>query len=272
MRLGRVTCTGAADCWAVGYAGRGPLIGPGPFVTLIEHWDGTRWSIVPSPSVRRSSGLSAVSCATSADCWAMGAWMRPHGTSGPNGTGGGTLTEHWDGTAWAKVATPTDSGGVSTWMPGGLAPPVVDIGATMNDVSCARDDACMAVGNGKYDVSLGGSKALTQRWNGTAWADVGTPALAGANITDLIALSCTSASWCMAVGYSSPRNKAPHALAERWNGSAWAIVPTPRLPNWAGSALTGISCVTPANCWARGMSVNRWFLAHWNGSRWSMAR
>jgi len=269
MKLGRVACVGAADCWAAGYAGRGPLTGPGPFATLIEHWNGQRWSVVPSPSVVRWSGLGAVSCATSADCWAIGTWMRlPHRPKG------GTLTEHWNGAAWARVATPTDSSVVSTWVPGGLPPPIVNIGATMNDVSCVREGACMAVGNGKYDRTLGGSTALTQRWNGTAWADIGTPALAGANVTDLLALSCTSGSWCMAVGYSysGPRNAAQHAVAERWNGSAWAIVPTPSLPNWAGSTLTGVSCVTPANCWARGMSTNRSFLAHWNGSRWSMAR
>jgi len=270
MRLGRVTCTGAANCYAVGYAGRGPLTGPGPFATLIECWNGKRWSVVPSPSVIRWSALGAVSCATSADCWAIGVWMRR-----PHGPRGGTLTEHWNGTAWARVATPTDSGEVSTWVPGGLPPPIVNIGATMNDVSCVRGGACMAVGNGKYDVSLGGSRALTQLWNGTAWADVGTPALAGANVTDLLALSCTSGSWCMAVGYSfsdrGNRIGAQHALAERWNGSSWAIVPTPRLPG-AGT-LTGISCVTPTQCWARGMSGNgSSFLAHWNGARWSMAR
>src|SRR5215831_4116044 len=269
MRLGRVTCTGAANCYAVGYAGRGPLTGPGPFATLIECWNGKRWSVVLSPSMRGSSTLGTVSCATSADCWAIGVWMRPHGTGGPSGTGGGTLTEHWNGTAWARVATPTDNGGVSTWIMG-LPLASANTVATMKDVSCVRGGACMAAGSGKYDGSLRGSRALTQRWNGTAWANVGTPALAGANITDLLALSCTSASWCMAVGYSASRSKATHALAERWNGSAWAIVPTPSLPNWAGSALTGVSCVRPTECWARGMLGNGGsFLAHWNGARWS---
>jgi hypothetical protein len=263
-----MTCTSAADCWAVGYVARVPIGGLGPFATLIEHWNGKRWSVVPSPSMGRRSGFGAVSCATSADCWAIGTWMRPHGT------GGGTLTEHWNGTAWSLVATPTASSGVPTWIPGSLSSRIVGFGATMNDVSCVRGGACMAVGNGKYDGvpsmgdQLGGSRALTQRWNGTAWADVGTPALAGANITDLLALSCTSGSWCMAVGYSAPRDKASHAMAEQWNGTTWTIVP---VPSPFGSTLTGVSCVTPADCWARGMmSGNGSFLAHWNGSRWSM--
>jgi hypothetical protein len=273
MRIRSVACTGAADCWAAGYADRGPITTPVTSATLIEHWNGTRWSVVPSPSMGRWSGLSAVSCAARADCWAIGTWLRPYSTPG------GTLTEHWNGTAWSRVATSTDSSGYPTWIAGVLSSPQVNFGATMNDVSCVSGGACMAVGNGKYDgvPSLaahqpGGSTALAQRWNGIAWADIGTPARTGANITDLLALSCTSASWCMAVGYFAPRNGAPHALTERWNGAAWAIVPTPSLPNWAGSTLTGVSCVTPADCWARGMSGNGSFLAHWNGSRWSMAR
>jgi hypothetical protein len=52
---------------------------------------------------------------------------------------------------------------------------------------------------------------------------------------DSLALSCTGGSWCMAVGYSAPRNSAPHALAERWNGSTWAIMPTPACPAGPGA-------------------------------------
>jgi hypothetical protein len=42
-----VTCVSASDCWAVGnfHPGGGPLR------TLIQHWDGASWSIVPSPNV-----------------------------------------------------------------------------------------------------------------------------------------------------------------------------------------------------------------------------
>jgi hypothetical protein len=39
-----VTCTSASDCWAVGYYYNDNA------QTLIEHWDGTKWAVVPSPN------------------------------------------------------------------------------------------------------------------------------------------------------------------------------------------------------------------------------
>src|SRR5438132_14227897 len=42
--LNAVACVSPSDCWAVGdYAAA-------KFQTLIEHWDGTSWSIVTSPA------------------------------------------------------------------------------------------------------------------------------------------------------------------------------------------------------------------------------
>jgi len=278
MVLGRVTCTSAADCWTVGYAGYGATNGSRRYAPLIEHWNGTRWSVVPSPGVGRLSGLRSISCASSVDCWAIGTWIRAHGA------GGGTLTEHWNGSAWSRIPTPTGNSGTPTWAPDDLVPSLVGFGATMLDVSCVSGSACMAVGNGSYDgvpslnphgvENLGGSRALTERWHGTAWTEVSTPALAGANVTGLVGVSCTSGSWCMAVGFSAPRDGPARTLAEQWNGSAWTIVAVPNPPGRSGNELMGVSCVTSADCWALGSNVegNLWFTAHWNGSRWSMAR
>jgi hypothetical protein len=38
--------TDASDVWAVGITLQSTII---PIQTLIEHWDGTQWSVVPSP-------------------------------------------------------------------------------------------------------------------------------------------------------------------------------------------------------------------------------
>jgi hypothetical protein len=45
-----------------------------------------------------------MSCATSVDCWAIGTWISARGA------GGGTLTEHWNGSAWTIVAVPNPPG------------------------------------------------------------------------------------------------------------------------------------------------------------------
>jgi hypothetical protein len=66
---------------------------------LIEHYDGTAWSIVNSPSVASvSNELYGVSCVNSSDCWAVGLTY----------SGGlkQTLIEHYDGTAWSIVTSP----------------------------------------------------------------------------------------------------------------------------------------------------------------------
>jgi hypothetical protein len=69
-----VSCTTRRDCTIVGWfdtRGRGTASR-----LLIEHWDGSRWSIrrTPLPIGSRDSMLSGVSCRTSAACTAVGSF------------------------------------------------------------------------------------------------------------------------------------------------------------------------------------------------------
>jgi len=67
--LNRVTCASASQCWAVGDYDTFSTN-----QTLIEHWNGTSWSIVPSPnpSTTLVDGLAGVACASTSHCWAVG--------------------------------------------------------------------------------------------------------------------------------------------------------------------------------------------------------
>src|SRR6266852_5709787 len=56
----------ASDMWAVGTIGTGS----GPFQTLAEHFDGTSWSVVPTPALNAS--LSGVAGAAGNNVWAVG--------------------------------------------------------------------------------------------------------------------------------------------------------------------------------------------------------
>jgi hypothetical protein len=60
-------------------------------------------------------------------------------------------------------------------------------------------------------------------------------------------------------------------LAERWNGSTWAVQPTPN-PSGAQffSFLTGVSCTGPAACEAVGASDAGIFAERWNGTSWRL--
>ncbi len=78
-----VSATSATNAWAVG---RRILSGGAIAHALIEHWDGTSWSVFPKPKVGTgSSFLTAVSADSTADAWAVG-------VQDNTGGGGGTLT------------------------------------------------------------------------------------------------------------------------------------------------------------------------------------
>ena len=70
-------------------------------------------------------------------------------------------------------------------------------------------------------------------------------------------------------------------MAERWDGSSWAIQPTPRLPGGAIGLLIGVACTSATGCTAVGYSspnganlVNHpspaTLAERWNGSTWSI--
>ena len=92
--------------------------------TLIETWNGSTWSIVPSPNPSSDqfpfSSLSGVSCTGPAACTAVG-----------YGPGSLTLVESWDGSIWSIVSSPNPSG---------------SLGNFLNAVSCTGPTACTAVG------------------------------------------------------------------------------------------------------------------------------
>jgi hypothetical protein len=84
-----VSCPSSTHCIAVGYY----RSSSGRYVTLIEMWNGTRWSIQRSPPERNSANLITVSCHRLRHCAAVGylengSRMRPLAvaSSGPTWT------------------------------------------------------------------------------------------------------------------------------------------------------------------------------------------
>jgi hypothetical protein len=196
--LSDVSCTSTSSCMAVGtFLGR--IQGTKGFqnFTLAETWNGTAWTVVPSPSPKLPAGgaeLNSVSCTSSTSCMAVGETLVSHEPGGflvPH-----PLTEAWNGTTWRVVPTPT----------------LTHTGASLNGVSCTSPSNCMAVG------SEGSPKKPTLftfalSWNGTAWKFVPTPAPLTPGGTALSDVSCTSSTSCMAVGYygfGPSTHKTPH--------------------------------------------------------------
>jgi hypothetical protein len=90
-----VTCRSASDCWAVGYYGEGAP----PVSALIQHFGGTAWSTVPSPTLGVGGALVAVSCSQVGACWAVGNYVSEPNVYHP-------LIEQATGSGWIPVNSP----------------------------------------------------------------------------------------------------------------------------------------------------------------------
>jgi uncharacterized membrane protein len=113
--LNGVVALAPNDVWAVGYSTATEKPPQGkydvPSKTLIEHYDGTGWSVVPSPNVGphsqyQSNKLYGVTAVSANDIWAFGAYEAASGNGNQS-----TLVLHWDGTSWTLVPSPSPEPG-----------------------------------------------------------------------------------------------------------------------------------------------------------------
>ena len=243
-----VSCTSGTSCTAAGFSNTNP-----PTTTsLAEKWNGTAWAIQHTPNPRGSVFVYGLSCSSASACTAVGYSEAPGTTS---------LAERWNGTAWAIQR-----------MPGSPS-----AGSILYGVSCASSAACTAVGT--TGSASGGQTptSLAERWNGTAWAIQRTPNRSTpAGGTHLSGVSCISPTACTAVGFvggeTIPEGDVPLAMA--WDGSKWAIQPTPLPRGTNNTNLNSVSCVSKKACTAVGYAANSSGVGaislaeRWNGAKW----
>jgi hypothetical protein len=91
----------------------------------------------------------------------------------------------------------------------------------------------------------------------------------------LTAVTCTSAKACTAVGYAPDAAGTIVTLAERWDGAAWTIQPTPNPAGATTGALDGVSCSSMSACIAVGHYVDRagttgTLSEAWDGNAWTV--
>jgi hypothetical protein len=252
--LSAVDCSSANSCIAVGHSD--DLQGPVEFepiitATVAEHWDGSRWQIVPTPNPTGAtdSTLSGVSCPRRNVCFAVGSWRTdPSSTPTP-------LIERWDGTSWSIQPSP----GVGN--------------AFLSAVSCSGPRACTAVGN-----ESGGT--LAERWDGTGWQVQPTPDVQGPEPSPLGAVSCPRKRTCTATVASNGADSLP--LVERWSArsNAWTLQAAQKPAGAEGATFTGVSCPDGRVCFAVGESFGPEdpvfpraipsLAERWDGSRWSI--
>lgn len=183
--------------WAVGYDTDANWTDQ----ALIESYDGSTWSVVPSPSpgVQRDI-LTGVAAIADNDVWAVGAQMDAAGTWH-------TLAEHWDGTSWSTS-------------------PSVDAGSGGNEFFGVH-----AVGGGSvYAVGArSGSgfpdQALVEHWDGTKWTVLNSPA---DSAESLVAYGVTGSDSALTVAGIRESDTAPFTtFVASGAPSALSLVTTP---------------------------------------------
>jgi hypothetical protein len=249
-----VSAASPAEGWAVGVS---MVDDQGPH-DLIEHWNGTAWSIVASPD---HGVLWAVAAVSPNDVWAVGGISS---TSIFDSLPTNTQILHWNGTAWSAVPSP-NPGSKSNQLSSVVALSATDVWAV-----------------GSFSGADGVERPLIERWDGTAWHVVASPAPPGSGRSVLSAITRvpgTKQLW--AVGTTSmttdPNVTNDQVLTERWDGATWSLVSAPALPQGTqGCMVQGVTAPSATDAWliggysAAADQPSKPLIARWNGSMWKI--
>jgi FG-GAP-like repeat len=221
--------------------------------TLVERYDGSGWSRVPSPNQSAgNSGLDGVSM-ISGGGWAVGYARQASGSYRP-------LALRWDGTQWS-LALPTEFTG----------------DALLTSVDTLADGSAWAAG---FQTTAGGTRrTLIEHAVAGTWKRAASPSDGTATADNtLMSIGGTATTGLWAVGYrQSPTGL--KALVLRYDTSlpspSWVSVSgaggVPS-PGKVETVLSGVSVRTASDVWAVGYyddgSVKRPLALHWNGSSW----
>jgi hypothetical protein len=150
--LNALSARSANDIWAAGtfQAGQGTNVNS---FTLTMHWNGTAWSIVPSPNPATPSPvngvrqtLNGVVAISPTDAWAVGNTVDTvTGSFQPDRP----IAFHWNGTAWSTTTLPSGKG-------------------LLTSVTASSPTSVWAAGSV-------GATTVAVHWNGTAWTPETTP-------------------------------------------------------------------------------------------------
>jgi hypothetical protein len=206
------------DVWAVGFGhSSSNQIG----LPLIQHWDGTRWSLSRSPNVGRGFAvLRAIAAVATDDVWAVGSHD------------GRTLIEHWNGTAWSVVSSPNGARADSE----------------LYGISASSPNDVWAVGE---TTSNNNGDTLVLHWEGAGWTAV--TAKEGAKpftaLDEVVALGPSDV-WAVGADYD-PLLVSFRTFTEHWDGAAWTVVPSPN-PSPEYDYLVGAAGFPGGDVWAVG--------------------
>jgi len=254
-----VTALSANEAWAVGFQNDSQLNGAR---TLTEHWDGAKWSVVPSPNpgstpacrgFNTGNVLNAVAAVHPTSVWAVGFSFECSGVQKP-------MILHFNGTAWKTVASPA----------------LLNNNAGLNGIVVLAANNIYAAGF--QPAANGAVLTLVEHFDGHSWSVVPTP---NANDTGnlLSSISANSPHDIWAVGNQVAPNTAVKTLALHFDGMSWSVVPTPNPVTGSEldqNALTSAHAISVNDVTAAGFIVDfitqrqLTLIEHWDGARWTV--
>jgi hypothetical protein len=245
--LGAVGGSSPDDVWAVGdFLPDKANSNQDATLSLAEHFDGTRWSVVPTPNVGPNFNSFYGLAASRGKAWAVGEHLNAQYRDR-------ALIEVWNGIKWTVADNP---------QPGTLRDMLFAASAlTPSDVWVVGDQEGP---NGKFET-------LAEHWNGKAWSAVPTPdpGTTGNHLYGVDALS-TDDVW--AVGQQLGAAAPDQGLVEHWNGRSWSVVTTP-VSTSASVMLDAVGVNSSGEVWAAGEAVDPAqgglpFVEHYKSGAW----
>ncbi|MBO3747772.1 hypothetical protein J5X84_16965 [Streptosporangiaceae bacterium NEAU-GS5] len=250
-----VSASSATEAWAVGFT-KG--VGAAGRNTLAVRWNGTAWSIVPTPATSGGSKaqLNAVVSLGPADAWAVG-----------RSRAGRALAEHWDGAAWSIVQLPA---------------PVIPAGTTLQSstltgISAASPTDIWAVGNiSVLSGTTARGRTLAMHYDGRTWRVTPTRDATVPDTLNAVTAVASNDVWAVGNTFKTDGTNFPdRPLIEHWDGAVWSIVASPAVP--VENTLSGVAARSGTDVWAVGnfvdrgrtVPVARTLALHWDGVTWS---
>jgi len=287
--LSSVTATSTSDAWAVGAY----LNASDQEQTLVEQWDGTQWSVAPSPNIGTDDYLYAVAAISANDVWTVGRYYTANSQEQ-------TLIEQWNGVQWSVIPSPSPTTsdqlsalsvnsvtdiwaiGMADYKPlvehwdgtqwSIIPSPNYGIEADLNGVAAISSNNVWSVG--RYETSSFNYRTFTEHWDGTQWSIIPSPNIGTLNSNELIGVTQvpgTNQIWTVGDHFT---NKI-YTLTEYWNGKGWRTVASPN-PGTSRNMLFGVASISAKSVWAVGYYQNDSngnhypLIEHWNGSTWSI--
>jgi hypothetical protein len=243
--LTSVAALAANNVWAAGYHCTGDCANANGETPLVQHWDGTQWSIISVPGNGR---LDAIATLSANDIWAVG------------NAGRFALTVHWNGQQWSQVPTSLPLNEYTYF-------------SLKSAVAISPSDV-WAIGY-ENDTYIHSRNGLFLHWDGIRWSylfNTGGPVDAR-----LYGAAAASANDIWAVGEKGDDPFAHDPLqtvTKHWDGADWNEVPSPNVGT-GDSYLRGVTAISPTDAWAVGgygprTGTKQTLILHWDGAAWSV--